>query len=209
MPSNTLYYGDNLDVLRKHMPDASVDLVYLDPPFNSQRNYNVLFKEQSGLQSPAQIKAFTDTWEWSEEAYQTFLHECRNPRLLNLVQGFTQMLGRNAVTAYIAMMAPRLAELHRVLKPTGSLYLHCDPTASHYLKLVLDAVFEPTNFRNEIIWRRTNSHNKTTRQYGPIHDTLLFYSKSDMFTFHPGCRPYSRAYIEDRLNMSMAEVSIS
>ncbi|MCX6359751.1 MAG: DNA methyltransferase [Armatimonadetes bacterium] len=199
MPTNTLYYGDNLDVLRKHMPDASVDLVYLDPPFNSQRNYNVLFKEQSGLQSPAQIKAFTDTWEWSEEAYQTFLHECRNPRLLNLVQGFTQMLGRNAVTAYIAMMAPRLAELHRVLKPTGSLYLHCDPTASHYLKLVLDAVFEPTRFRSEIIWQRTSAHNDSgqgRKQHGRIHDVVLFYTKGDDWQWNQTYTPYDQDYLD-------------
>lgn len=194
MPTNTLYYGDNLDILRKRIPDASVDLVYLDPPFNSQRNYNVLFKEQAGNQSPAQIKAFTDTWEWSEQAYDTFLHECRDARLISLVQGFTQMLGRNALTAYIVMMAPRLAELHRVLKPTGSLYLHCDPTASHYLKLVLDAVFGPTNFRNEIVWKRTNVHNDS-KTWSRVADTIFFYTLSDQYTWNTMYIPHSGEYV--------------
>ncbi len=197
---NTLYYGDNLDVMRNHLDDASIDLVYLDPPFNSNRDYNVLFKEQSGMDSPAQIKAFGDTWKWANAAldWANFPELCPNTRVQNLMQGFVDTLGCNDVTAYLVMMAPRLYHLHRVLKPTGSLYLHCDPTASHYLKCLLDAIFEPRNFRNEIIWRRSNSHNSTTLQYGPIHDTILFYTKSDAFTFHPGTRPYTRGYIEDR-----------
>ncbi|GIV14420.1 MAG: hypothetical protein KatS3mg021_2702 [Fimbriimonadales bacterium] len=145
-PVNTLYYGDNLEVLRKHIGDETVDLIYLDPPFNSNRDYNLLFKEQSGEPAQAQIKAFTDTWRWSERAFVEFCETSRLPRLVSLVQGFVETLGRNDLTAYLVMMAPRLVELHRVLKPTGSLYLHCDPTASHYLKVMLDVIFGAKNF---------------------------------------------------------------
>jgi site-specific DNA-methyltransferase (adenine-specific) len=160
MPENTLYYGDNLEVMRKYLPDASVDLVYLDPPFNSNRDYNLLFREQSGEPAQGQIKAFTDTWQWSERAYDEFCQTCPKPALVELVQGFVRTLGRNDITAYLVMMAPRLVELHRVLKPTGSLYLHCDPTASHYLKVMLDVIFGARNFRNEIVWKRTSAHTR-------------------------------------------------
>jgi site-specific DNA-methyltransferase (adenine-specific) len=197
---NTLYFGDNLDILRHKIPTASVDLVYLDPPFNSNADYNVLFKDQSGQLSPAQIQAFTDTWHWSdaaERAREEVLTRAA-PGIASMLDAMVYFIGRNDLTAYLVMMTQRLIELHRVLKPTGSLYLHCDPTASHYLKIVLDTIFGPEHFRSEIIWRRTNTHNKTTRQYGPIHDTILFYTKSDDFTFHPGVRPYTRAYIGDR-----------
>ena len=137
---NTLYYGDNLDILRQHVPDESVDLVYLDPPFNSNANYNVLFKEQSGEASPAQIRAFTDTWEWTLEAERTYEQEIiTNPdtpaNVKDMISAFRQFIGSNAMMAYLVMMTPRLVELRRVLKSTGSIYLHCDPTASHYLKL--------------------------------------------------------------------------
>ena len=162
--TNSLYYGDNLDILREHVPDESVDLVYLDPPFNSNASYNVLFREQSGEESPAQIRAFTDTWEWTQESQRTYENEI----ILNPVRPKTsrrwsrpsgQFIGSNAMMAYLVMMAPRLVELRRVLKPTGSIYLHCDPTASHYLKLLMDAVFGKENFRNEIMWRRYGAHN--------------------------------------------------
>ncbi len=150
--TRTLYYGDNLEVLRKHIGDETVDLIYLDPPFNSNRDY-LLFKEQSGEPAQAQIKAFTDTWRWSERAFHEFIEECPRPALVELLQGFVRTLGRNDLTAYLVMMAPRLVELHRVLKPTGSLYLHCDPTASHYLKVMLDVIFG-AQFKNEIVWER-------------------------------------------------------
>ena len=145
---NTLYYGDNLPVLRDHVPNESVDLVYLDPPFNSNASYNVLFREKSGEESPAQIKAFTDTWEWTRESQRTYEQEIiGNPatpgQVKDMVSAFRQFIGSNAMMAYLVMMAPRLVELRRVLKPTGSIYLHCDPTASHYLKLLMDAVFGP------------------------------------------------------------------
>ena len=156
---NTLYYGDNLDVLRQHVPDESVDLVYLDPPFNSNASYNVLFKERSGEESPAQIKAFTDTWDWTLESERTFEQEIiLNPdtpsKVKDMVTALREFLGRNAMMSYLVMITPRLVELRRVLKPTGSIYVHCDPTASHYLKMLLDAAFGKENFRNEVIWRR-------------------------------------------------------
>ncbi len=161
---NALFYGDNLAVLREHVADESVDLVYLDPPFNSNASYNVLFREKSGEESPAQIRAFTDTWEWTQETELTFEHDIiGNPAVpsavKDMISAFRQFIGRNAMMAYLVMMAPRLVELRRVLKPTGSIYLHCDPTASHYLKLLMDAVFGATNFRNEIAWKRTSAHN--------------------------------------------------
>ena len=199
---NTLFYGDNLQVLRDHIPDASVDLVYLDPPFNSNASYNVLFREKSGEDSPAQIKAFTDTWEWTLETERTFeqdiiLHPGTPAAVKDMIAAFRQFIGRNAMLAYLVMMTPRLVEMHRVLKPTSSLYLHCDPTASHYLKIVLDAVFGKENFRSEIVWKRNNAHNKITKQYGPIHDTILFYSKGRNFFFNPGTRPLMRGYVQD------------
>jgi site-specific DNA-methyltransferase (adenine-specific) len=187
MPENTLYYGDNLEVMRKYLPDASVDLVYLDPPFNSNRDYNLLFREQSGEPAQGQIKAFTDTWQWSERAYDEFCHTCPLPALVALVQGFVRTLGRNDITAYLVMMAPRLVELHRVLKPTGSLYLHCDPTASHYLKVMLDVIFGARNFRNEIVWVRDpagKGGKRVSRQWPRNIDVLLFYTKSDTYAFY-------------------------
>jgi site-specific DNA-methyltransferase (adenine-specific) len=187
MPENTLYYGDNLEVMRKYLPDASVDLVYLDPPFNSNRDYNLLFREQSGEPAQGQIKAFTDTWQWSERAYDEFCHTCPVPALVALVQGFVRTLGRNDITAYLVMMAPRLVELHRVLKPTGSLYLHCDPTASHYLKVMLDVIFGARNFRNEIVWVRDpagKGGKRVSRQWPRNIDVLLFYTKSDTYAFY-------------------------
>jgi len=157
---NRLYYGDNLDVLRKQVADESVDLIYLDPPFNSNADYNALFKTPKGQQSAAQMEAFTDTWQWDDATSGQAVVEVKKSayqdaaRMLDAMVGF---LGKNALTAYLAMMAVRLVELHRVLKPTGSLYLHCDPTASHYLKILLDAVFGARNFRNEITWKRTRA----------------------------------------------------
>ena len=198
--TNTLYYGDNLLVLRDHIPDESVDLVYLDPPFNSNATYNVLFKEQSGEASPAQIKAFTDTWEWTLEAERTYEREIMlNPatpvNVKEMISAFRQFIGSNAMMAYLVMMAPRLVELHRVLKPTGSLYLHCDPTASHYLKILLDAVFGNASYRNEAIWKRQSAHSDA-RGYGSVHDTILFYVKSEDFTWNQSFQPYDPAYVQ-------------
>ncbi len=183
--TNQLYFGDNLSVLRNHIPCESVDLIYLDPPFNSNATYNVLFKEQSGHDSDAQITAFDDTWRWtpgSELAFREVVTDGPD-KLAKLLQAMRDFLGQNDMMAYLTMMAQRLAELHRVLKPTGSIYLHCDPTASHYLKLLMDAVFGPAQYRNEITWQRTESHN-TANRYGNVADILLFYSKGAAWTWN-------------------------
>jgi site-specific DNA-methyltransferase (adenine-specific) len=185
MDNRTLFFGDNLEILRKKIPDEVFDLIYLDPPFNSNRNYNVIFKE--GLvDSEAQIQAFEDSWHWTPETKKTFdyLATKTNDGISNLMLALEKMIGNNDMLAYLTMMTVRLLELHRVLKKTGSLYLHCDPTASHYLKLILDVIFGKENFRNEIIWKRTNSPKAQTKQFGSQHDTILFYSKSNNFTFN-------------------------
>ena len=150
---NKLYFSDNLKVLREHIPVGSIDLIYLDPPFNSNATYNMLFKEPSGEKSAAQIAAFEDTWKWGPESEAAFDEAvlAGPPDLAELLKALQQVLRRSNMLAYLAMMAVRLVEMHRVLKPTGSLFLHCDPTASHYIKLVLDSIFSPKNFRNEII----------------------------------------------------------
>jgi adenine specific DNA methylase Mod len=193
---NLLYYGDNLDVLRKHFPNDCIDLVYLDPPFNSKADYNLLFKEQSGEQSVAQIHAFSDFWHWDNMAERTYLELQEDPKYTSMVQFLHAFLGRSDMMAYLVMMTIRLRELQRVLKPTGSLFIHCDSTASHYLKLLLDLIFGFGNFRNEIIWRRTGSHNKINR-YGPIHDSILFYSKTDKYNWKYPKRPYMKGHIEE------------
>lgn len=192
-----LYYGDNLDILRAHITDESVDLVYLDPPFNSNASYNILFRSPAGTGADASIEAFDDTWSWGPAAAGALMDitNSGNHRLHVLMQAMRTAIGENAMMAYLVMMAVRLQELHRVLKSSGSLYLHCDPTASHYLKLVLDAVFGVENFRSEIIWRRTSSHNKLSTQFGPVHDTIFFYSRSRDIIFHPGRTPHLRKYI--------------
>ena len=184
--TNRLYYGDNLDVLREHVKDESVDLVYLDPPFNSNANYNILFKSPAGSSSDAQIEAFEDTWHWNDKAEDAFDQVARSGNtkafdLLNAMRGF---LGENDMMAYLAMMAIRLIELHRVLKPTGSLYLHCDPTASHYLKLLLDGVFGAENYRSEIIWKRTFAHGNVGKSFGDVTDTIFYYAMSSSFVWN-------------------------
>ena len=177
---NRLYYGDNLDVLRAHVRDESVDLIYLDPSFNSNASYNILFKSPTGAGADASIEAFDDTWSWGPAASAALMDitESGNHALHVLMQAMRTAIGENAMMAYLAMMAVRLVELHRVLKPAGSLYLHCDPTASHYLKLVLDAVFGAENFRTEIVWKRTFAHGNVGRTYGDVTDSILFYSKT-------------------------------
>ncbi len=196
---NTLYYGDNLDILRRYVDDESVDLVYLDPPFNSARNFNVLFAEQDGTRAAAQIRVFEDTWQWDEAAAASY-HEVveRGGKVSEALQAFRRFLGDSDMLAYLSMMAPRLAELHRVLKSTGSLYLHCDPTASHYLKLLLDSVFAPQNFRTEIIWKRSSAHSDAKqgrKQHGRIHDVILFYTKSDEWKWNTLYTPYDQEYL--------------
>lgn len=188
-----LFYGDNLDVLRRHIGDESVDLVYLDPPFNSNANYNVLFSAQDGSRSAAQIKAFGDTWRWDRAAAAAFEEVVEGGgEVSRAMQAFRTILAEGNMLAYLAMMAPRLVQLHRVLKDSGSLYLHCDPTASHYLKILLDAVFGPENFRNDIVWKRKAGRGETNAaaiRFGVTADNLLFYAKSPK-------APFSRQYRE-------------
>jgi site-specific DNA-methyltransferase (adenine-specific) len=195
MAQNVLYYGDNLDVMREHIADESVDLVYLDPPFNSARDYNVLFKQAKKDENQAQITAFTDTWQWSKRTYQEFFDDQRNARLFDLIESLHRILGTSEMMAYLVMMAPRLLELHRVLKPTGSLYLHCDPVASHYLKMVLDAVFGPTRFVNEITWKRTSSH-PDSRKWMAVTDTIFYYCKSKDRTWNPQFLAHDPRYLQ-------------
>lgn len=194
---NMLYYGDNIDVLRQHIKDESIDLVYLDPPFNSNIDYNVLFAEHDATRAAAQIKAFKDTWRWDQTAALAFDEfVTSSPHAASqAMQAFRSLIGDNDMLAYLAMMAPRLLELRRVLKPTGSIYLHCDPTASHYLKLLLDAIFGKENFLNEIIWKRTHSHGSSKR-YGPVHDTILFFAKSNQFQWQYPRDPHGADYIK-------------
>ncbi len=198
MPApNQLYYGDNLDILRRYIPDESVDLIYLDPPFNSNASYNVLFAEHNGTQSAAQIKAFGDTWHWDQEAAKAYekVVEGPNHTVSQAMQAFRTFLGQSDMMAYLAMMAPRLIELWRVLKGTGSIYLHCDPTASHYLKMLMDAIFGPVNFRNEIIWKRTSGHSDAKR-YGRVHDVLLYCTRTEDPSWNDTYQPYDPGYVE-------------
>jgi DNA modification methylase len=203
--TNLLYFGDNLTWLREQgrFPDESVDVVYLDPPFNSNRSYNVLFKESDVRESEAQIRAFEDTWSWDregrvEETYHEFWQQApEKPK--QMLKAMVTALGRNDVTAYLTMMAPRLVELHRVLKPTGSLYLHCDPTASHYLKMLLDSIFGAERFVNEVVWRRYGAHNDVgqgSRHFGRIHDALLFYNRSAKSHWNQLFTPLDPGYVE-------------
>ncbi len=192
---NKLYFGDNLVVLREHIADESIDLVYLDPPFNSNKNYNILFNSPKGQKSEAQITAFEDTWHWGDEAereYTEILHQ-PNTDVAEMIQAFRKFLVNSDMMAYLTMMTIRLLELHRVLKPTGSLYLHCDPTASHYLKVLLDMVFGAENYRNEITWKRTSAHNDPGR-YGANKDIILFYTKSNNWTWNPQYTEHSEEY---------------
>ena len=202
-PKNLLCYGDNLRFLGDPdlFPPESVDLIYLDPPFNSQQSYNVLFKEATGAPEAAQIQAFEDTWNWDWAANEAHARLTTDPSvpapLVELTKTLMQFLKPSPMLAYLVQMAIRLVYMHRVLKSTGSLYLHCDPTASHYLKLILDAIFGPTCFRNEVIWQRTGAHSDANR-WGRVSDTLLFYTKSDKYTWHTQYVPYGEEYIKER-----------
>ncbi len=194
---NTLYYGDNLDILRRYIPDETVDLIYLDPPFNSKATYNVLFGEQNGARAAAQIKAFDDTWTWDQAAalaYQEVVEA--GGGVSQAMQAFRTLLGHSNMLAYLSMMAPRLVELRRVLKPTGSIWLHCDPTASHYLKLLMDAVFGADGFRNEIVWQRTTAKGHAFTRFPSTQDVLLYYVRSDKPTWNAQYLPHREEYIK-------------
>jgi DNA modification methylase len=193
---NTLYYGDNLDILKRYIPEESVDLVYLDPPFNSNANYNVLFKEKNGSQAASQIRAFEDTWTWSSDDEEVFADiVTRGGKVADCLQAFRTFLGPCDMLAYLVMMAPRLVELRRVMKPAGSIYLHCDPAASHYLKMLMDAVFGPEHFVNEIIWKRTSAKGLAFTRFAGDHDTILRYSRRDKWTWNPSYTEHDPEYL--------------
>ncbi len=208
---NKLYYGDNLDVIREQIGSNSVDLVYLDPPFNSNRAYNVVFAEHTGSNgAAAQIQAFDDTWHWTpvtEQQYSNYIGGALPSKVADALTAFRTLLGENDALAYLVNMAPRLVELHRVLKPTGTLYLHCDPTMSHYLKIMLDSIFGAEHFINEVIWKRSTAHSDTKQgahHMGRLHDTILFYGKSEhhifnieMAAYDPNTTDLSRASSRD------------
>jgi len=199
---NQLYYGDNLDILRRYIQDETVDLVYLDPPFNSNATYNVLFAEHNGTKAAAQIQAFEDTWTWDEAAARSYQEAVEaGGQVAKALIAFHTLLGASNMMAYLAMMAPRLVELRRVLKPTGSIYLHCDPTASHYLKIIMDSIFGVKYYRNEIIWERFGSHNDPNR-FGKVTDTILYYTKSDDYIFNPIRIEYSEKHLTKRFRYS-------
>jgi DNA modification methylase len=206
--TNKIYYGDNLDVLIKHVQNESVDLCYIDPPFNSKRNYNQIYnnigKEDK---AQAQAQAFIDTWTWDDIAIKgladikTNYNGYRNiftSQSIDLIEGLEKVLGKGALLAYLVSMTLRIAEIQRVLKSTGSFYLHCDPNASHYLKLVLDAIFcaRGGNFQNEIVWERTNAHNMKTKGYTRSNDIIFFYTKSDNFLFNTQFTEYGEQQLK-------------
>ena len=196
MKTNALYFGNNLSVLREKIADESVDLCYCDPPFNSNRNFFVLFKDRTGKASAAQEAAFEDTWVWNEDseaAYKELVISCPNRDLATTVEALRQFLKETPMFAYLVAMAIRLFEIHRKLKPTGSFYLHCDPTALHYLKVLLDTIFGPQNFRNEIIWKRTNAHSDS-KTWSRVSDTIFFYTKSGKFTWNPVYQAHGEEY---------------
>ncbi len=200
---NQLFYGDNLENLRASIKTETVDLCYIDPPFNSKRNYNQIYNNIGG-EDRAQAQAFTDTWVWDEQADEGFTEIIANDKegfaenIVDLITGLEVVLKRGSLMAYLVSMALRITEIHRVLKPTGSFYLHCDPTASHYLKLVVDAIFvsQGGEYQNEIVWRRTGSHNKLTR-YGPVHDVIFFYTKSNQYTWNRPKRTYMKGHVDE------------
>jgi DNA modification methylase len=200
MEDNTLYYGDNLDILKRYIKDETIDLVYLDPPFKSNQNYNVLFKEKNGSQAASQIRAFEDTWTWSQDDEAVYADlVTKGGKVADVMQAFRTFLGPCDMLAYLVMMAPRLNEIRRVMKPTGSIYLHCDPTASHYLKMLMDAVFKPGNFRTEIVWKRSSAHSDAKqgrKQHGRIHDVILFYTKTEEWTWNHFFTPYEAEYVK-------------
>jgi len=208
---NTLYYGDNLEILINSIENESVDLIYLDPPFQSGKDYNIIFKpEKAGVKgATSQIKTFEDTWNWGEEAEReytglisgTLTKQPPSQKLIDLMKAMRSYLSECPMLAYLCMMAPRLLELKRVLKPTGSIYLHCDPTASHYLKMIMDAVFGTQNFRNEIIWKRTGAKGNVQTKYGWVHDVILLYSKTDKWTWNQQFTKYDESYINSSYNL--------
>jgi DNA modification methylase len=199
---NKLYYGDNLDVLREHIPDESVDLIYLDPPFNSKRAYNVLFKSPKGKASEAQITAFEDTWRWTEQTEREYEQVVRsaNTEVAEMIRALRRFLNESDMMAYLTMMTIRLLELQRVLKPEGTLFLHCDLVAGHYIRMVLDGVFGRQNMINQITWKRSSAHSDAkqgAKHMGRITDVIFWYAKGEDWTHNVQYVPYDEQYIED------------
>lgn len=199
---NQLFYGDNLEVLRQYIEKESVDLCYIDPPFNSKRNYNQIYNNV-GKEDQAQAQAFIDTWTWDNDANQG-LEEIQTNYLgrftaqsIDLISGLVKVLGKGSLLAYLVSMTLRIAEIYRVLKPTGSFYLHCDPSASHYLKIIIDAIFcsQGGDYLNEIVWRRTTSHNDAKKNFSNLNDIIYFYSKGSKHTFNKQYTAYDEQYI--------------
>ncbi len=206
----TLYYGDNLHILRNYIADKSVDLIYLDPPFNSKADYNVLFKESSGERSDSQIRAFSDFWKWDQESAQTFddiiMGSQASSPVKEAMTAMVKLLGHNDMSAYLVMMAIRLLEMKRVLKPTGSIYLHCDPTASHYLKIMMDQIFGGENFRNEIVWKRSHPKGLAFTRFASDHDIILYYGKDKTkIKWNPQYLPYDKDAILEQYNLTDAD----
>jgi DNA modification methylase len=201
MRENLLFFGDNLPILQEHIARESVDLVYLDPPFNSSREYSVIFSEPESPESDAQIKAFGDSWRWTTQTEHAFdnLGQVAPPRLVEMVNGFIGFLGRNDLTAYIVMLAGRLVELHRVLKPNGTLFLHCDPTAGHYIKITLDNIFGKDKMINQFTWKRSSAHSDAkqgAKHAGRITDLIFWYAKGETWTHNVQYTPYTEDYIK-------------
>lgn len=203
MKTNHLYYGDNLHIMRDRLKSESVDLIYLDPPFKSDQNYNLVYKSMTGKPVPEQAQAFCDTWDMDAEKEQL----ARTMPVLMREKGVDEYyvefwnLWMKALRytqphllAYLVYMVQRLLYMKTLLKPRGSIYLHCDPTASHYIKVMMDGIFGHANFRNEIVWKRTSAHSDTKR-WGSVHDTILFYSKSDKFTWNPVYLAHDKNYV--------------
>lgn len=203
---NTLFYGDNLTIMREKIPSKSVDLIYLDPPFKSDQNYNLIYTTMTGKPLPEQVEAFCDTWDMDAEKIELAK---RIPQMMAdagvedyYITFWTMWVNalqkvQPHLLAYLIYMVQRLIYMKPILKDTGSIYLHCDPTASHYIKVMMDGIFGHKNFRNEIIWRRTGAHG-AKRTFGPIHDTILFYSKGPKYYFKPVKRPYMLGHVERR-----------
>lgn len=185
---NILYYGDNLDILKKYIKDETIDLCYIDPPFNSKRNYNQIYNN-IGKEDKAQAQAFVDTWTWDDYAIKGYEDICQsgkyNKKCVELIIGLRKVLGDSSLMSYLISMTLRIAQIYRVLKPTGSFFLHCDPTSSHYLKLVIDSIFcsQGGDFQNEIVWCYT-SGGKSNKRYARKHDVVFFYTKTDEYTFN-------------------------
>ena len=201
---NHLYYGDNLKIMQQRMPKEYVDLIYLDPPFNSKKNYNLMYRTMTGKPVPEQADAFCDTWEMDpekEELARTMPVLMREYGIEDYYVEFWRLWMKALkdtqphLLAYLIYMVQRLLHMRVILKSTGSIYLHCDPTASHYIKVMMDAIFHHSNFRNEIIWKRTSAHGSAKR-FGPVHDVILFYTKSDRYTWNRVSQPYDETYID-------------